>query len=103
MDAIIGSAALAAFISGIFSTILYIVQKHDKKKDATTRMLLGLGHETIVEMGLQYIKQGYVTDVQYDDLIKYLWVPYDELGGNGTAAKIIEEVKKLPIRRMEDI
>lgn len=101
-QAIIGSAALAALISGTFSVVLYVIQKNDKKKDASTKMILGLGHETIVEMGLKYIEQGYVTDVQYDDLIKYLWTPYEALGGNGTAAKVIEEVKKLPIRKMEE-
>lgn len=101
--AILGSSALAALISGGFSLILYFVQKRDKKKDASTRMILGLGHETIVELGLEYIKQGYVTDVQYNDLIKYLYEPYEALGGNGTAEKIINEVKKLPIRAMEEV
>lgn len=99
--AIIGSGALAALISGIFSLILYKVQKDDRKKDASTKMLLGLGHETIVELGLRYLEQGYITDIQYNDLITYLWTPYKALGGNGTAEKIIEEVKRLPIRNHE--
>lgn len=99
--AIIGSGALATLISGIFNLILYKVQKKDKQKDASTRMILGLGHEQIVELGLSYIKQGYITEIQYKDLITYLWEPYEALGGNGTAAKIIKEVDKLPIRSME--
>lgn len=100
--AVIGSGALAALISGIFSLSLYKIQKHDKEKDASTKMILGLGHETIVELGLRYLKRGFITEVEYDDLIKYLWTPYQALGGNGTAEKIINDVKKLPIRSQKE-
>lgn len=96
---ILGSGALAALISGIFSLVLYKVQKKDKQEDATSRMILGLGYETIVELGVKLIAQGYVTEAQYTDLIKYLWEPYRDLGGNGTAEKVINEVKKLPLRK----
>ena len=33
-----------------------------------------------------------------DDLMKYLWKPYNDLGGNGTAEKAISEVEHLELR-----
>ena len=34
-----------------------------------------------------------------DSLYNYLYLPYKELGGNGTAERMLNEVKKLPIKR----
>ena len=88
---------LAIFASsGIWTLILYLIQKRDKKKDNTTKLILGLGHEKIIELCKEYIARKSVTESEYSDLIKYLYEPYKELGGNGTAEKAIEEVKKLP-------
>lgn len=92
--AILSSSALAALISDVFNIILYRVQKADKKKDASTCILLGLEHDKIVEIGLHYINQKYVTEIQYNELIKYLWEPYEALSGNGTAKKVIDELKR---------
>ena len=35
---------------------------------------------------------------EYDNLYNYLYKPYKSLGGNGSAERIMEEVKKLPIK-----
>jgi len=84
--------------SGLWSLILYKVQKHDEKKDALTRLILGLAYREITELCIKYIHRGYVTKEDYEDLVKYLFTPYKELGGDGTAEKLIDEVKKLPIK-----
>ncbi len=76
----------------------YILKKHDKK-DAKTKMLIGLAHDRIVHLGMSYINRGYITPEEYKNLIDYLYSPYKEMGGNGSAEKIIEEVKKLKIER----
>lgn len=75
----------------------YIAQKNDKK-DVRTQMLLGLGHDRIMYLGMQYIKKGYVTADEYENLYNYLYLPYARMGGNGSAERIMEEVKHLPIR-----
>ena len=62
-------------------------------------MLLGLGHDRIIYLGGQYIKKGYVTEAEFENLNKYLYEPYKKLGGNGTAEKIMTDVKKLPIEK----
>ena len=91
------TATLAS--SGLWSLILYIVQKRDEKKDSLTRLILGLAYREITELCFTYIQRGYITKDEYEDLIKYLFSPYKELGGDGTAEKLIDEVKKLPINK----
>ena len=77
----------------------YLMSKRDKK-DAKTKMLLGLGHDRIVTLAMRYIERGWITQDEYEDLNKYLFLPYVDMGGNGTAERLMVEVKKLPIRHM---
>lgn len=83
--------------SGLWSLVMYLIQNRAKKKDALTRMILGLAYREIRSLGFEYLGKGSIVEDEYEDLIKYLYEPYKELGGNGTAEKIINEVKKLPI------
>ena len=69
-----------------------------KKSDAKDDLLLGLGCERIVSLGMKYIDRGWIYKDEYDTLIEYLWIPYEKSGGDGTALRVIEGVKKLPIR-----
>lgn len=73
------------------------LMKKAEHKDVKTRMLIGLGHDRIMFLGTSYIKRGYITADEYENLYVYLYKPYEEMGGNGSAARIMEEVKKLPI------
>ena len=71
-----------------------------EKKDAKTKMLLGLGHDRIISLAIQYIERGWITQDEYEDLNKYLYQPYVELGGNGTAKRLMKAVKELPIHHL---
>ena len=62
-------------------------------------MILGLGHIKIIDICEKYIERGYITQEEYDSLYNYLYIPYKELGGNGTAERLVQEVKQLPIKR----
>ena len=73
------------------------MQKRAEKKDAKTNMLVGLGHDRIVYLGMKYIERGNITKDEYENLYEYLYKPYSALGGNGSAKKVMEEVNKLPI------
>lgn len=90
------AATLAS--TGFWSLVLYRVQKRDEKKDALTKLILGLAYREITELCLKYIHRGDITKDEYEDLIKYLFSPYEELGGDGTVKKLVDEVKKLPIK-----
>jgi small subunit ribosomal protein S6 len=58
-------------------------------------MILGLGHDAIFRVAEKYIHRGGITTDELEDLDKYLYKPYSELGGNGTAAAIVEKFKAL--------
>ena len=75
-------------------------QAKRERKDAKTQMLLGLGHDRIVYLCMKYIDRGWISSDEHEDLIKYLYTPYIGLKGNGTAERLVNEVNKLPIRKM---
>lgn len=76
---------------------LYLQGRVDKK-DASKQMLLGLAHDRIMYIGIKYIERGFVTKDEFENLSEYLYAPYKKLGGNGSADRIMDGVKKLPIR-----
>lgn len=61
-------------------------------------MLLGLAHDRIMSLGMEYINRGYITHDEYENLRRYLFEPYEALGGNGSAGRVMQEVDKLPIK-----
>lgn len=73
------------------------VQKRSEKKDVKTRMLVGLAHDRILFLGMSYIERGYITRDEYENLYEYLYQPYEKMGGNGSAKRVMQEVNKLPI------
>ena len=74
------------------------MQSRRDKKDAKTKMILGLGFDRIVNSCEKYIERGWITSDEYSDLNKYLYVPYRDMNGDGTAERLMNEVKKLPIK-----
>ena len=93
--------------SGVWTLILYFIQRKDKRKDKEdeelknqSSMLLGLGHDRIVYLGTKYIENGSISDAEFENLNKYLYEPYVKMGGNGTAEKIMDDVKKLPVKKL---
>lgn len=87
--------------SGFWAFITHAMSKRDEKNSAQSMMLKGLGHDRICYLGSHYLKQGFITRADYENLYDYLYVPYRSLGGNGTAEKIMKEVDKLPIKEDE--
>lgn len=74
----------------------FIIRRHDKN-DTTKKMILGLGHNQIMELGMRYISRGEITQSEYENLQKYLYTPYKEMGGNGSVERIMKEIEKLKI------
>lgn len=100
MTPIITAIIAGVTSSGLCSLIIFFVQRHDAKKNnhnAELDMLRGLGHDRIVSLGGEYIRRGSITQDEYENLHEYLYKPYEELGGNGTAARIMAEIEKLPL------
>lgn len=91
IGAIFASCGFWAFITAVYNN-------RSKKQTALIKLILGIGHREIVECGKEYIERGYITYDEYEDLIHYLYDPYVELGGNGSAEKVMQEIKKLPMK-----
>ena len=84
--AVIGSNGLWAFLQSYLGII-----------SAKDRMILGIGHAEIFRAAEHYIDRGGITTEELEDLIKYLYKPYKEMGGNGTAETLVNKCKELPI------
>ena len=82
----LGSSGLWAF-----------VQSKTTHKSALEKMILGLGHAEIFRVTEKYIHREGITADELEDLDKYLYKPYAELGGNGTAKTMVDKCKELPI------
>lgn len=74
-----------------------LMSKLAEKKDVRTQMLIGLGHDRIMYLGMKYIDRGSITQSEYENLHKYLYEPYKKMGGNGSADRVMREVEKLDI------
>lgn len=73
-------------------------QKKHESKDVKVKLLIGLAHDRIMQSAMYYIDRGYITRDEYENLHDYLYVPYKELGGNGSATHMMAAVDKLEVR-----
>lgn len=89
---LVGSQGLWTFIQTVW------ISKHRNKR-AENKLLLGLAFQTIIDTAQRYIDRGEIEMDEYKELNHYLFEPYKEMGGNGTAARMIAEVEKLPIKK----
>lgn len=74
------------------------LQNRGRKKSAETRLLMGIAYSKIIDRCTEYINRGYVNTDEYHELEHYLFQPYKEMGGNGTAEKLFNDVSKLAVK-----
>ena len=91
--AVLGSALAS---SGLWAR----VGRRADTDDAERKMLVGLAHDRIVHLGMAYVERGYITQDEYENLRVYLYEPYEKMGGNGSARRVMLEVDKLPVHKM---
>ena len=90
--------AVSVIIAVLASTGFWTFLQHRMdKKDVRTKMLIGLGHDRIMYLGMHFIDRGSITQSEYENLYEYLYKPYEQMGGNGSAKKVMEDVRKLPL------
>lgn len=107
--AVLGSTGLWTVINQHFFT--YIGQKRqlsEKQKEEikdilkpTNDMVLGIGYDRLVHSCNKYIERGWIDIDELNDLNKYLYTPYRELGGNGTAEMLFRKLEALPNKPQE--
>lgn len=90
------TTVVTAIISVLASSGFWSFWQHKHEdKSARTRLLVGLAHDRIVQSGTYYINRGWISIDEYENLYDYLYKPYKELGGNGTAERVMERLKEL--------
>ena len=75
-----------------------LLMKWIDHKGFKTKLLLGLAHDRIMYLGMRYIERGWITSDEYENLHDYLYVPYEKNGGNGSVKRVMDAVKRLPIK-----
>lgn len=94
ITAIVSIVCAALASSGLWA----FIQSKKDKNNYSDMLLLGLAHDRIIALGNGYIARGWITTDEYENLYDYLYVPYEKMGGNGSAKRVMEAVKKLEIR-----
>ena len=79
--------------AGFWALIIKVIDK----RSAKSKIILGLGYKAIRDSAMEYIQRGNITQNEYEDLYKYLYKPYKDMGGDGSAERLMREVDKLPI------
>lgn len=94
--------------SGVMSLIIYLLQRRDKRKEreaannsAQARMILGLGHDKIIQLTDKYVRRGYITLKEKRNL-EFLYKPYADLGGNGDCQIGYDACQRLPVVSEEE-
>ena len=97
--ALLTSTALWGVVSKVILKRMELTAKRSKADEAERKLLVGLAHDRIIHLGMTYIQRGEITQDEYENLNDYLYAPYEKMGGNGSAKRVMEEVRRLPIRK----
>lgn len=114
--AILGGAAGAAAINGVFSLIKLALERKFKKEDSAEgkqainceaqqkkiddvivaiRQML---YDRLKHLGKKYIERGHITAEELEDFLTMHSVYHNEMKGNGFLDELVEQVRHLPIR-----
>lgn len=97
---LLGGAAGAALVAGIFSAIQARKarkERQDDKRDAQSKALRYLMLYIIQERAKSHIKDGCITLEERRALHHWHSLYHDGLGGNGDADALMAQVDKLPL------
>lgn len=67
-----------------------------QRNDSEDKLLLQVAKNQLVAQGHEYLKRGYITMDEYEEYESEYKV-YSDLGGNGLARRIFEQVDELPM------
>lgn len=120
---VIGGAVGAAIVSGVFGIIMWKLNRkaqvedrqEDKEQESAADLkaevetineqLSGLTvamrtqmYDRIKHLGNSYLKKGFITSEEMEDLIAMHQVYHNTLKGNGFLDSLMEKVKALPVK-----
>ena len=89
------TGAAMIFASAGFWT--FITRMLDKKS-ANARATLGICYLGVKMSCKMLLAKGWATADEVEDIEKYIYEPYKAMGGNGSAERLMQKVRELPIR-----
>lgn len=94
-----GTHVIVTFLAtlGASSGFWAYLQWRGSSRSVNTKLLMGLAYDRLSHIGMRHIKRGWLTRDEYEDFRRYLYDPYQQLGGNGSASRIMSEIDKLPL------
>lgn len=105
VTAICSGGAVAALVSGIFSVVMWKLQQKAQiqaqktsKEDDIAKGIRTLLYDRIKHLGNSYIRKGYVTSEELEDLTAMHQIYHNNLNGNGFLDDLMSRVKNLPIK-----
>ncbi len=99
-DLLIAAIGIIAAIFGGQGFWMWVMHRNEDKSNED-RLIMGIGYTKIIERCEYYIKRGWIDADEYHELHHYLFKPYRELGGNGTADRLMKIVEGLPAKGEE--
>lgn len=113
---ILGGAVGATIVSGVFGIITWKLNRKAEKEDKAeekaeekeneeavqlANLIVGvrtLMYDRIKHLANSYLKRGWITSEELEDLIAMHSVYHNELKGNGFLDSLMDRVKMLPVR-----
>lgn len=98
--AVISGGVVSAIVSGLFSVVLWRLNRKAAKEDKGDDIKCGLRMILYVEikrLGKECIARGNIHTEELEDLIAMHKVYHDKLGGNGFLDNLMAQVKRLQI------
>lgn len=93
---------IAEFTNPLITTVLSgpgiwaWAKTRTQRNESEDKLLLQVAKNQLVTHGREYLKRGYITMDEYEEYESEYKV-YSDLGGNGLARRIFEQVDELPM------
>lgn len=105
IDVIIAACG-GALVAGLFSVLLWLLQRRaakkdnaDKAEDGTAAGVQILLYDRIKYLAKRHIAHGEIAAEDLEDIMRMHQIYHDELNGNGYLDSMMDAVKKLPIEK----
>ena len=93
---------IAEFTNPVITTVLSgpgiwaWAKTRTQRNNTEERLLIQVARNQLIAQGRKYLKRGYVTMDEYEEYEDHYKL-YSDLGGNGLARRIFEQVDDLPM------
>lgn len=93
---------IAEFTNPVITTVLSCpgiwawAKTRTQRNSSEERLLIQVARNQLIKQGRKYITRGYITMDEYEEY-ESQYKAYSDLGGNGLARRVFEQVDELPM------